>query len=168
MIAPRARVSAIVDAMKSAHPYEEAAHDVYDVENPSPNYGSGAVGELSNEMTLEQFLKKAKRALQAESLRVAGSPREKVKRIAVCGGSGSDLLPVAVKATADVFVTADVRYHTFHAAQGKIALIDAGHWETEHVILEPLKQRIQSALKRGEDRIDVFVTKHSTNPIHSF
>ncbi len=168
MIAPRARVNAIVEAMKSVHPYEEAAYDIYDVENPSPNYGSGAVGELSSEMTLGQFLKKAKTALQAESLRVAGSPKDKVKRIAVCGGSGSDLVPVAIKAKADVFVTADVRYHTFHSAQGRIALIDAGHWETEHVILEPLKQRIQSALKRGEDRVDVFVAKHSTNPIHSF
>jgi len=168
MVAPRARVNAIVEAMKSAHPYEEAACDLYDVENPSPNHGSGAVGELSNEMTLGQFLKNAKTAMQAESLRVVGNVKEKVKRIAVCGGSGSDLLPVAIKAKADVFVTADVRYHTFHAARGKIALIDAGHWETEHVILEPLQQRIQSALKRGEDRIDVFVTKHSTNPIHNF
>lgn len=166
MIAPRARVSAIVAEMKQVHPYEEVAYDIYPLDNESPSYGMGAIGELTTAQTLQTFLKHAKRALKAEALRFTGDLRKKIKRVAVCGGSGSDLLSTALSAKADVFVTADVRYHTFHAA-GDLALVDAGHWETEQVILEPLADRLRRAAKQMKQRFEVFVTQYSTNPTHS-
>jgi len=165
MVAPRARTQAVVAAMKRAHPYEEAAYDLYHLDNEDPNYGMGAVGSLSAAQSLKSFLKRTKRVLHAEALRYSGDLRKQVKRVAVCGGSGSDLLSSAADAGADVFVTADVRYHAFHEA-GNIALVDAGHWETEQLILEPLAVRLRQAATKMKKRLDVSVTKYSTNPTH--
>ncbi len=166
MIAPRARTAAIVAAMKEAHPYEEVAYDIYPLENSDPNYGMGAIGELKKLQSLKSFLTWIKKSLNAEGLRYTGNPDRLVKKVAVCGGSGSDLLRAVLDEGADVFVTSDVRYHTFHTAAHRIALIDAGHWETEHGILEPLAERLRQAAKIRGRRLSVLVTQHSTNPMH--
>ncbi|MBI4429222.1 MAG: Nif3-like dinuclear metal center hexameric protein [Ignavibacteriales bacterium] len=166
MVVPRAQVKTVVESMKTVHPYDEIAYDIYQVDNLSANFGSGAIGELPKAQSLRTFLERAKKTLQAKSLRVAGDLRNRVKKVAVCGGSGSDLLPAAQRANADVYLTADVRYHTFHAAEDSLALVDAGHWETEHVILQPLADRLRESAHRNGKSIHVFVTKLSTNPIH--
>ena len=68
-------------------------------------------------------------------------------------------------AKADVFITADVRYHAFQKANDTIALIDAGHWETEQIILKPIADRLRSAARAAHEPLTVFITKHKTNPI---
>jgi dinuclear metal center YbgI/SA1388 family protein len=167
MVAPRAIVPAVVGALKAAHPYEEVAYDVYYIENPNPNFGMGALGELSKPQTLAKFLKDIKRLLGCGALRFTGNPAEKIRTVAVCGGAGSDLLSDAIAARADVFVTADVRYHTFVQASGQIALVDAGHWETEHVILERMAERIRDAGKAARSPMSVFISKNSLNPVQT-
>ncbi|MBI3578914.1 MAG: Nif3-like dinuclear metal center hexameric protein [Ignavibacteriales bacterium] len=166
MVAPKARAQVIVNAMKTAHPYEEAAYDIYPLENTNLNFGMGAIGNLKKRISLKSFLTSAKKALNAEGLRYTGKLSGQVQRIAVCGGSGSDLLGDAIRAKADVLITADVRYHTFHSAENNIALVDAGHWETEHIILEPIAVRLREAAKQSGDTVTIVVTKNSTNPIH--
>jgi dinuclear metal center YbgI/SA1388 family protein len=168
MIVPRSRVTAVVAAMKSAHPYEEVAYDLYTLENGNPNVGMGAIGELSKPMALRAFLSRVKRTLHATSIRFSGSVSQTVKRVAVCGGSGSELLEDAIRANADVFVTADVRYHGFHSASGRIALVDAGHYETEHIVLNSIAERLRSWAKARNEKLVVTLSKQSTNPIHSF
>jgi dinuclear metal center YbgI/SA1388 family protein len=168
MIAPRAAVESTVRAMKSAHPYEEMAYDIYPVENPSPNYGAGAIGEIRKPLSLAEFLTRAKKVLRTESLRVSGNLKSTVKTVAVCGGSGSDLLPAALAAQADVFLTADINYHTFHSSHGTMALVDAGHWETEHLILPRIRQELEKAIHHAAEHVQVFVTKYSTNPAQHF
>jgi len=167
MIAPRARVNPIVRAMKSVHPYEEVAYDIYTLENTSPNFGMGAIGALKKSVKLSSFLVLIKKSLGAESVRYAGSLRQSISTVAVCSGSGSDLLDVAIGAGADVLVTADVRYHTYHSAVGHIALVDAGHWETERVILPVIARRLHEWSTARKESLEVIVTKHVTNPIHS-
>lgn len=166
MIAPKARAQEIINVIKTAHPYEEAAYDVYPLENTNPNFGMGAIGALKKRISLRSFLTSAKKALNAEGLRYTGKLSGQVQRIAVCGGSGSDLLKDAIRAKADVLITADVRYHTFHSAENNIALVDAGHWETEHIILKPIAARLREAAKQSGDTVTIIVTKNSTNPIH--
>lgn len=166
MIAPRAQVDSIVLAMKKIHPYEEVAYDTYPVTTKSANFGMGAIGILRKKITLGSFLQTTKRVLRAESLRYTGNLQHTVKTIAVCGGSGSDLLQTALNARADVFVTADVRYHTFHSATGRIVLVDAGHWETEHGILEPLRRRLIDGAQQSKNKVSVSLTRISTNPVH--
>ena len=168
MIVPRPRVTAVVAAMKSAHPYEEVAYDLYTLENGNPNFGMGAIGNLSRPMTVRSFLAYVKRTLHATSLRFSDSLSQTVKRVAVCGGSGADLLEDAIRAKADVFVTADIRYHGFQAANRRIVLVDAGHYETEHVVLNSIAGRLRSWAKTKGGKLVVTITKQSTNPIHSF
>lgn len=168
MVAPRARVTAVVAAMKSAHPYDEVAYDLYTLENGNPNFGMGAIGNLAKPMTVRSFLAQVKKTLHAGSLRFAGSLIHTVKRVAVCGGSGSELLEDAIRAGADVFVTADVRYHGFQAASGRIALVDAGHYETEHLVLSSIAERLHSWADAKGEKLMITKAKQSTNPIHSF
>lgn len=167
MLVPKAVVSKVVTAMKAVHPYEEVAYDVYTLTNENPNFGMGAIGELSPPQLLQVFLKRVKKTLSASNVRFTGRIGQRVKTVVVCGGSGSDLLSLAIQAKAQVFVTADVRYHTFHSAVGRIALVDAGHWETEHVVLEPVARHLRSAAQKMKQKIKVYVTAHSTNPINT-
>jgi putative NIF3 family GTP cyclohydrolase 1 type 2 len=85
-----------------------------------------------------------------------------INKVAVCGGSGSDLLDTALMNGADAFVTADVKYHTFQDAENRILLIDAGHYETEIYLLDEVKNRIEKSIT---DKTKVYNYKGSTNPI---
>ena len=167
MVTPRARVNGVIAAMKTVHPYEEIAYDIYYVENPNPNFGMGAFGTLLKPQPLGTFLKFVKRTLGSGMLRFTGRTTNEVQNIAVCGGAGSDLLSDAIAAKADVFVTADVRYHAFHTAGGNIALVDAGHWETEQIVLKPIADRIRSVARKANEPLTVWITKHITNPIQT-
>jgi dinuclear metal center YbgI/SA1388 family protein len=167
LITPRARVTGVIAAMKSVHPYEEIACDIYNVENPNPNFGMGALGTLSKSQSLGTFLKIVKRTLGSGMLRYTGRTTDKVQNIAVCSGAGSELLSDAIAAKADVFITADVRYHAFHTAAGKIAIVDAGHWETEQIVLQPMATRIRSFAQKVNEPLTVLITKHITNPIQT-
>jgi len=166
MILPRFQAPSVIEAMQEAHPYEEVAYDLYPLNNESPQYGMGAIGELAAPLTLESFLRSVKKALGCEGLRYAGNPRKIVRTVAVCGGSGSQLIQHALGARVDVFVTADIKYHAFQEADGRMALVDAGHWETEQVVLPAIAERLRRNAPKGKEGISVLITNQRTNPIH--
>jgi dinuclear metal center YbgI/SA1388 family protein len=165
MLVPGSRLTPVISAMLTAHPYEEVAYDVYPLENRSRDFGAGAIGNLKTSVSLRHFLKRIKASLSIPGVRFSGDPDSKVKRVAVCGGAGGSLLPAAIKEQADVFVTADVKYHTFQDARDKIALVDAGHYETEWPVLEALVRRLRRAITESGEEIRAFVTTVVTNPI---
>ena len=152
--------------MKEVHPYEEVAYDVHALLNPNSNFGMGAVGELSKPLPLLQFLNQIKHKLNLSAVKYSGTVSKKIQRVALCGGAGSDLLSDAIRSGAEVFVTADVRYHTFHAASNDIVLVDAGHYETEQVVLKPLAKCIQAAARAAGSSLSVSITKQVTNPVN--
>ena len=165
MVASRRAVGGVVRAMTEAHPYEEVAYDVYALENASGEYGMGAVGTLRRKVPLRTFLATVRRSLNTPALRWSGDPRRPVHRVALCGGSGSELLGDAIASGAEAFVTADLRYHTYHEAGGRIALVDAGHYETEIPVVAAIVERLRrETLRRGE-RIPVRAASGSTNPV---
>ena len=166
MIANQWQVPGIIGAMKKSHPYEEVAYDVYPLENTSNDYGMGIIGNLTRPMELGHFLRTVKKALGASGLRCTGDPRRKVLRVAACGGSGSDLTDEAIAQGADVFVTSDVKYHAFHNAKNRIALIDAGHYETEHLVIDSVVSRLKQELLTIDAQIPVYAARTSTNPVH--
>ena len=168
MLADQWNTDVVVKAMKDAHPYEEVAHEVYPMENKSVKYGAGIVGDLERSMTLRNFLGAVRRRLMIPHLRYTGNPQTIVRRVAACGGSGSDLLQDAVEAGADAFVTADIRYHTFHEAKGRIALIDAGHYETEYPVVQQLAARLRNHLAARKIPVRAFNSTGSTNPVRYF
>lgn len=165
MVVPAPRVQHVLHALRRSHPYEEAAYDLYPTDNSSHEYGAGVIGELPRTERLSAFLLRVKQGLHARRLRWCGEARAPVKRVAVCGGSGGELLDDAIRAGAQAFVTADVRYHAFHEAEGRIALIDAGHYETELPLVDAIVRRLRSELKARGAGVAVRTSRATKNPV---
>lgn len=155
----------VISAITKNHPYEEPAFDIYPLKNKNINYGAGAIGELPNQMDIKDFLEHVKKSLKLNNFRYSIGNRKKIQKVAVCGGAGSDLLQYAINENADAFITADIKYHTFHDAVNKILLIDAGHYETEIPVLDIVETKIQNFIKEKNESIKVYKYSGSTNPI---
>jgi putative NIF3 family GTP cyclohydrolase 1 type 2 len=115
-------------------------------------------------MVKNEFLDFVSKKLNTKNLRYSNGNKGRIKRVAVCGGSCADLLNTASKLNADAFITADVKYHSFQDAEGKILFIDAGHYETEIHSIDEIKKRLEFFLNK-EKRIKVYKYSGSTNPI---
>ena len=156
------KLSGVLHAMKTAHPYEEVAHSVWPLENTLNNVGSGMVGELPEAMDEAAFLDRLKATLGCGAVKHTQLLGRPVGKVAVCGGSGSFLLADAIRAGADVFVTSDFKYHEFFDADGRIVIADVGHYESEW-------QTTDLILKRLNEKFPNFalhLAKANPNPIH--
>jgi dinuclear metal center YbgI/SA1388 family protein len=156
--------SKLLMALFLAHPYEEVAYDLYSLSNQHQRVGSGMIGELEEEMSEEEFLFVIKQNMQAKVIRHTALTGKKVKRVAVCGGSGSFLLKYAILAGADFFVTADFKYHEFFDAEGKLVIADIGHFESEQFTVQLLYGIIQEKFPNFALRL----TEINTNPVKYF
>jgi dinuclear metal center YbgI/SA1388 family protein len=154
----------VIKALLSAHPYEEVAYDIYKMENKNVDAGLGCQGELAAPVTGTDFLKLVSAVFGAKGIRYSGLTGNSVKKVALCGGSGASLLSKAIAAGADVFLTADVKYHNFFEAEKKILLVDAGHFETEKYSTEILKDLIIKKFPKFAVRF----SETNTNPINYF
>ncbi len=154
----------VVSSMIKVHPYEEVAYDIYPLKNENVNFGFGAVGEFTTGMTVQQFYKILSKNLKLKNFRYTQGNSKSIKKVAVCGGSCSELVNSAISSGADAFVTADLKYHTFQDAKEKILLIDAGHYETEVPVLNEVKKRLEKIL-RDNKSVKVFKYSGSTNPV---
>ncbi|WP_411274106.1 Nif3-like dinuclear metal center hexameric protein [Daejeonella sp.] len=152
----------LVAALFEAHPYEEVSYDLYPVSNPHPRVGSGMIGNLENDQDEITFIKFIKERLNAKVIRHTALTGNKVRRVAVCGGAGSFLLSHAVNAGADIFVTADFKYHEFFDAEGKVVIADVGHFESEQFTQELLLDLITEKFRNFALRL----TSQNTNPIN--
>lgn len=167
MLVENWKIGAVISAMLKMHPYEEVAYDIYPLLNQNSEYGIGAIGNLLKKLSQREFLSLIKKKLNIQSLRFTGKTKS-IQRVAVCGGSGSEHIADAIAQGADAMVTADLKYHTFQDFENKILLVDAGHYETEQIVLPALTEQIKKIFKQHEHSGKVFVTQHSTNPVHIF
>jgi dinuclear metal center YbgI/SA1388 family protein len=135
-ILPEYLKNSVVKALIAAHPYEEPAFDIYPLLNEWQRAGLGAIGTLTEELSGQDFLKLCNDALNPVCLRHTQLSGKRIKRVAVCGGSGSSLISTAVSRGADAMVTGDIKYHQFSGAAGDLLLVDAGHYETEKFAVE--------------------------------
>jgi dinuclear metal center YbgI/SA1388 family protein len=159
------KLKKVISEMIKAHPYEEPAYDIYPLANKNVNCGFGAIGELETPFQVDNFLEYVYQKLKLKNFRYTAGKNNLVKRIAVCGGSGTELLSAAVAKGADAFITADVKYHTFHDALDRILLIDAGHYETEVLVLTEVKKRLELFTK---NELEIFLYQDTTNPVTFF
>jgi dinuclear metal center YbgI/SA1388 family protein len=137
-ILPRA-----IKALLAAHPYEEPAYDIYPLLNEGPASGLGRIGRLGEPLSLADFARRLSRDLGVPGLRFVGDPEARVSKVALCGGSGASLMRRAVRAGADVLVTGDVKYHDARDAEALgLALVDAGHFGTEIIMVEGVTERL--------------------------
>ncbi|MDQ6762560.1 MAG: Nif3-like dinuclear metal center hexameric protein [Bacteroidota bacterium] len=154
----------IVKSLKDAHPYEEAAYDIYALQNETNDTGSGLVGNLPAELSEEELLSKLKSEFCLQVIRHSPLLSKKVSKIALCGGAGSFLLAAAKSAGADAYITSDIKYHEFFDADGEILLADIGHFESEQFTISLLAD----ILKEKFPNFAVQKTKIKTNPVNYY
>jgi dinuclear metal center YbgI/SA1388 family protein len=139
-IIPRHLTSKIVAALNNSHPYEEVAFDLVPIENNFPSVGMGMVGQLSTPCDEIEFLNLIKRVFGCKVIKHTELTGKQILKVAVCGGSGSFLINNAIAEGADIYITADLKYHDYFDADKKIVLADIGHFESEQFTKEVLKE----------------------------
>ncbi len=131
----------------ASHPYEEPAFDIYPLLNEGEQLGLGRIGRLERPALLADFATQVGERLGAPGLRYVGDPAAMVNKIALCSGSGASLLREALRGGADCLVTGDVSYHDARDAQDLgIALIDAGHFPSEHLMVADVSEQLRRML----------------------
>ena len=124
--------------------------------------GSGILGELKNPIKSTEFLKFVKETMQTDCIRHTALVKNAIKTVAVCGGSGSFLLQNAISKKADIFITADFKYHEFFDAENHIIIADIGHYESEQFTMD----LIADFLLKNFPKFAVHLSKINTNPIN--
>jgi hypothetical protein len=164
MIFPSHLKDSIILALKHAHPYEEVAYDIVSLNNDYQSVGSGLLGELPEDMEEIGFLHMLKTSFELSVIRHTSFLGKKIQKVAICGGSGSFLTGKAIAAGADVYVTADIKYHEFFEANDRILLADIGHWESEQFTTDLLIEILQAKFPT----FAVLKSGMKTNPVHYF
>jgi dinuclear metal center YbgI/SA1388 family protein len=142
VVVPRERLAETVEAMIAAHPYEEVAYDVYATEGPT-GLGLGRTGRLTEPETLAVLAKRCSETLGTR-VRLAGPSDRRITEVAVCGGSGGNLIPDAIRAGVGALVTGDVKHHhALDAIAAGLGVVDAGHFATEWPFIPRLAERLR-------------------------
>ncbi len=153
--------SKILKALFSNHVYEEVAYEIYNINNAHQNIGLGMTGELAEPMDEGKFLAFVKGKMKAEGIRHSAFTGRKVSRVAVLGGSGSFAIKNAIASGADAFLTADLKYHQFYEAEGRLLLADIGHFESERYT----KNYIVDYLTKKIPNFAIILSEENTNPV---
>jgi dinuclear metal center YbgI/SA1388 family protein len=152
----------IIGALIESHPYEEVAYDIYSLENKNAEVGLGMIGELESEENSIEFLKRIKAIFGCGCIKHTKIVKDTIKRVAVCGGSGSFLLKQAISAKADVFITGDFKYHDFFDAENKLIIADIGHYESEQFTLDIFYEIVTKKIPN----FAVHISEINSNPIN--
>lgn len=164
-IIPENRVNKVIRAMLKVHPYEEVAYDIYSLNKKENKFGLGRIGYLDEKIKLGQFLKKVKRLLNLEVVKFVGTKDKIIKKVAICSGSGGDLIKKAKAAGADLYITGDIKYHQAQLAEEQgLALLDAGHYETESIVKELFAQYFLEKSDLVELEVEFVKSRINTNP----
>ena len=160
-IVPAYRKAEAVRALLKVHPYEEPAFDLYPLQNTWQQAGAGVIGELEKPETELEFLKRVKKTFEVECLRHNKLMGREIQTVALCGGAGAFLLPLAIRQRADVFLTGEIKYHEFFGHEGEILLAETGHYESEQYT----KEIFYTIIRDLFPSLDVQQTRVNTNPI---
>ena len=153
--------SQILKALFKNHPYEEVAYEIFQLQNTNQDVGMGMVGTLSEPMDETELLQRVKQKMNASVVRHSCLLGQKVDRIAVLGGSGAFAIEAAKASGAQVFITADIKYHEFYKAEDKIVIADIGHYETEQFT----KTLLVDYLTKKIPNFAIRLSESKTNPI---
>lgn len=158
------REKALLAALFSEHPYEEVAYEVTTLDNTYGGIGMGMLGALPEAMEPSAFLEKLKKTFGTGCIRHSALLKSLVKKVAVLGGSGAFGIEAARAKGADFFITADVKYHEFYKAEGKMVIADIGHYETEQFT----KNLLAEYLSEKIPNFAISLSETKTNPINYF
>ena len=154
----------VMQALFKNHPYEEVAYEIITLENTNQNIGMGMIGSLKKPMKELDFLKIVKERMHASGIRHSELRGKPIEKVAVLGGSGAFAIQAAKAAGADIFITADVKYHQFYEAEGTMVIADIGHFETEQFT----KNLLVDYLTKKNANFAIRLSESRTNPIKYF
>ncbi|SFU62289.1 dinuclear metal center protein, YbgI/SA1388 family [Pustulibacterium marinum] len=158
---PKHAESKILKALFTAHPYEEVAYEITTLENKNQHIGMGMIGELPEAMEELDFLHYLKEKMNTDCIRHSALRNKPVKKVAVLGGSGAFAISNAKNAGADVYITADVKYHEFYKAENQLIVADIGHYESEQFT----KNLLVEHLTKNFPNFAIILSTRNTNPI---
>lgn len=149
-------LSDVIEYVRSHHPYEIMAYDVYPLLTNKNRNGIGRVGELDEKIELKSLALKIKEKLRLKYVKISGNHKLAVKRAAVCTGSGSGMMKYFLSSGAEVYISGDLRYHDARDAQAaNLGIIDIGHFASEHLIVDILVKRLKRILSETGMNIEV-------------
>ncbi len=160
-ILPAYKKAEAVKALLAAHPYEEPAFDIYPLQNTWAQAGAGVIGELETTETELEFLKRIKKTFEVGCLKHNKLTGREIQTVALCGGAGAFLMPLAIRNHADVFITGEIKYHDYFGHDNDILLAEIGHYESEQYTKEIFYTLIRDLFPN----LEVQQTKVNTNPI---
>ena len=161
VLLPKYLKNKVLQSLKAAHPYEEVAYYLHQLENENQEVGAGMIGELTEPMEERRFLDHLKSKMELNTVKHTTLLKKPIKKVAVCGGAGIFLLSDAIKSGADVFITSDIKYHEFFDADNQLIVCDIGHYESEIYT----KELLRDLLSQNFTNIALYLTKVVTNPI---
>jgi len=154
----------ILSAMKSAHPYEEVAYQIYNLDNENQHSGLGMYGELDEEMDEKDFLRFVKEKFNLEIIKHSDFNNKKIKRVGVLGGSGASGIKSALSKKCDAYLTGDIKYHDYFLAESKMLICDIGHYESEQFVT----QQLFEILSQKFTTFAISKSNEKTNPVNYF
>jgi dinuclear metal center YbgI/SA1388 family protein len=154
----------IIAAMKSAHPYEEVAHQIYNLDNDNHHSGLGMYGEFDEEMDEKDFLKLVKEKFNLEIIKHSDFNHKKIKRVGVLGGSGASGIKSALSKKCDAYLTGDIKYHDYFLAESRMLICDIGHYESEQLVT----QQLFEILSQKFSTFAISKSIEKTNPVNYF
>jgi hypothetical protein len=160
-IVPAHREGSAVKALLDVHPYEEPVYDLFPIKNEWAQAGAGAIGEFDQPMTVSEFLQHLKRTFEVGCVRYNNFVGPTIQKVALCGGAGAFLMPMAIARRADAFITGEIKYHEFFGHENELLLAEIGHYESEQYT----KEIFYSIIKDLCPDIPVFLCDTMTNPI---
>lgn len=161
VIFPQWLQASIIKSLLQSHPYEEVAYDIVSLDNVYDKIGSGIIGDLAAPVSESAFLATLKDQFNLTVIRHTAFTGKAIQKVALCGGAGSFLITNALRKSADVYITADVKYHEFFDADGKMLLADIGHFESEQFTITLL----YDILREKFPTFAVLKTAVNTNPV---
>jgi dinuclear metal center YbgI/SA1388 family protein len=157
-------VSQLQKALEIEGLLKKGSFQEMEVVSPTNNFGMGVLGRYPDQgIAMSEFLHLVCRALDVPSVRFSGSA-ERIRKVAVCGGAGISLKKAAMKAGADAFVTADIKYHDYFTEKKNFLLVDAGHYESEFPVVEAVRKELSEAF----EQIHIEATENVTNPMNIY
>jgi len=157
--------NSVLQAVRNVGFYEEVAYELIPLQNTDQNIGAGMIGELKQPMELMVFLSHLKQAMKTDVIKFTPiNGISEIKTVALCGGSGSFLYPTAQQQSADIFITADYKYHQFFEAENDTIIADIGHYESEQYTVEIFYDILIGKFPN----FAVILSSTNTNPINYF
>ncbi|MGB3367969.1 MAG: Nif3-like dinuclear metal center hexameric protein, partial [Acidaminobacteraceae bacterium] len=157
-------LSKAIQALISSHPYETPAYDLIKLENEIESYGIARYGFLEKAMTTEEFIEHVKEKLKIPFVKLVGSPEGKVFKVALCTGAGADYIRAAKHLNCDIYITGDTKYHEGQlASEIGLKVLDTGHYETEAIYMERLKEILARACEKKDYDVKIIVAETCTN-----